>query len=216
MFGRARTGPDDPNFPYQCGYSLAYAIARTWLAGTGVAASRAAGVDARGVLEAWSDGWGRGIGGHTVTRSNRPAAAYGAHGGTSQPRRPSCRGRASRGRRRRRRRPCLWLGRRPWRRSGIRRRFRRGRDRNALNAAQRKRAGAAAEFEALKARSSVFVDVVCHGPADFALRRHSSVARRSAVVIVLAIGKPSPRPCLESSQSPSGVPAARSTRTMAQ
>ena len=86
----------------------------------------------------------------------------------------------------------------------------------ALNAAKRKRAGAAAEFEALKARSSAFVDVVCHGPADFALRRHSSVARRSAVVIVLAIGKPSPRPCLESSQSPSGVPAARSTRTMAQ
>ena len=86
----------------------------------------------------------------------------------------------------------------------------------ALNAAQRKRAGAAAEFEALKARSSVLADVVCHRPADFALRRHSSVARRSAEVIVLAIGKPSPRPCLESSQSPSGVPAARSTRTMAQ
>jgi hypothetical protein len=85
----------------------------------------------------------------------------------------------------------------------------------AVNAPQRKRARAAAEFEALSS-IKCFVDVVCHGPADFALRRHSSVARRSAVVIVLAIGKPSPRPCLESSQSPSGVPAARSTRTMAQ
>jgi hypothetical protein len=73
----------------------------------------------------------------------------------------------------------------------------------AVNAPQRKRARAAAEFEALSS-IKCFVDVVCHGPADLALRRHSSVARRSAVVIVLAIGKPSPRPCLESSQSPSG------------
>ena len=66
----------------------------------------------------------------------------------------------------------------------------------AVNAPQRKRARATAEFEALSS-IKCFVDVVCHGPADFALRRHSSVARRSAVVIVLAIGKPSPRPCLE-------------------
>src|ERR1700733_8081735 len=58
--------------------------------------------------------------------------------------------------------------------------------------------------------------IFCYGRADVPLRRHSSATRRSAVVIVLAIGKPSPRPCLESSQSPSGVPAARSTRTMVQ
>jgi hypothetical protein len=35
---------------------------------------------------------------------------------------------------------------------------------------------AAAELEALSS-IKCFVDVVCHGPADFALRRHSSVAR---------------------------------------
>src|SRR5580700_7082839 len=54
------------------------------------------------------------------------------------------------------------------------------------------RARAAAEFEALSS-IKYFVDVVCHGPTDFALRRHSSVARRSAVVIVLAIGKTEPK-----------------------
>ena len=57
-FGRA---PDDPDFPYQCGYSLGYAIVRNWLAKTGGSASSAVGVDARAVLEAWSDGWGDGI-----------------------------------------------------------------------------------------------------------------------------------------------------------
>jgi uncharacterized protein YjaZ len=58
MFGQA---PDDPDFPYQCGYSLGYAIVRNWLAKTGGSASRAVGVDACDVLEAWCEGWGDGI-----------------------------------------------------------------------------------------------------------------------------------------------------------
>jgi uncharacterized protein YjaZ len=52
MFGRST---DDPNFPYQCGYSLAYAIVRNWLTTTGDSASRAVAVDARTVLDAWAD-----------------------------------------------------------------------------------------------------------------------------------------------------------------
>ena len=50
MFGRF---PDDPNFPYQCGYSLAYAIVRNWLTTTGNTASRAVAIEARAVLDAW-------------------------------------------------------------------------------------------------------------------------------------------------------------------
>lgn len=50
MFGRFR---DDPNFPYQCGYSLAYAIVRNWLTTTGNSASRAVAIEARAVLDAW-------------------------------------------------------------------------------------------------------------------------------------------------------------------
>ena len=52
MFGRA---PNDPNFPYQCGYSLAYAVVRNWLAATGDTASRAVGVEAPTVLKSWFD-----------------------------------------------------------------------------------------------------------------------------------------------------------------
>ena len=76
------------------------------------------------------------------------------------------------------------------------RKSRRARDRNRR---QRPAAKACARRRRVRGPKldQVFRYVVCHGPADFALRRHSSVARRSAVVIVLAIGKPSPRPCLE-------------------
>jgi uncharacterized protein YjaZ len=52
MFGRA---PNNPNFPYQCGYSLAYAVVRNWLAATGDTASRAVGVEAPTVLKSWFD-----------------------------------------------------------------------------------------------------------------------------------------------------------------
>jgi Predicted Zn-dependent protease (DUF2268) len=52
MFGR---DPNDPNFPYQCGYSLAYAVVRNWLTATGGMASRVVGVEAPTVLKSWLD-----------------------------------------------------------------------------------------------------------------------------------------------------------------
>lgn len=53
MFGK---GPDDPEFPYQCGYSTGYALVSAWLKATGRTASEAAGVDEQEVLEAWTSG----------------------------------------------------------------------------------------------------------------------------------------------------------------
>jgi hypothetical protein len=50
MFGRT---PDDPEFPYQCGYSTGYAIVRCWLDATGGRASSAAGVDASEIVAPW-------------------------------------------------------------------------------------------------------------------------------------------------------------------
>lgn len=50
MFGRT---PDDPEFPYQCGYSAAYALVRPWLHRTGLTASAAAGMDAAAILAGW-------------------------------------------------------------------------------------------------------------------------------------------------------------------
>jgi uncharacterized protein YjaZ len=53
MFGRA---PDDPEFPYQCGYSTGYALVSAWLTATGRTASEAAGVDETEVITAWTSG----------------------------------------------------------------------------------------------------------------------------------------------------------------
>jgi uncharacterized protein YjaZ len=53
MFGRA---PNDPEFPYQCGYSTGYAVVRAWIATTGETASSAVAVDESVVLEAWTSG----------------------------------------------------------------------------------------------------------------------------------------------------------------
>jgi hypothetical protein len=52
MFGRA---PDDPNFPFQRGYSLVYAVVRSWLTVTGDTACRAVGVEAPTVPVSWFD-----------------------------------------------------------------------------------------------------------------------------------------------------------------
>lgn len=53
MFGR---GSDDPEFPYQCGYSLGYALVRDWLDREGALASEVAGVDEVEVLREWANG----------------------------------------------------------------------------------------------------------------------------------------------------------------
>ncbi len=53
MFGRMS---DDPEFPYQCGYSTGYAVVRSWLDATGNTASSAAGIDEADVLQAWVSG----------------------------------------------------------------------------------------------------------------------------------------------------------------
>ena len=53
MFGRAHT---DAEFPYLCGYSTGYALARAWLTATGGTASAAVGVDEFEILAPWLDG----------------------------------------------------------------------------------------------------------------------------------------------------------------
>jgi hypothetical protein len=53
MFGRS---PDDPEFPYQCGYSIVYAVVRRWLDATGRASSDAAGAEALEIVSAWLSG----------------------------------------------------------------------------------------------------------------------------------------------------------------
>jgi len=43
-------------FPYQCGYSLGYALVKTWLAYAGTTAAKAYDVETNTVLEAWRSG----------------------------------------------------------------------------------------------------------------------------------------------------------------
>lgn len=52
MFGKfERT---DGDFPYQCGYSLGYALVKAWLVRAGSTAAKAFGVEAAAVLDAWA------------------------------------------------------------------------------------------------------------------------------------------------------------------
>ncbi|MEL6476180.1 MAG: DUF2268 domain-containing putative Zn-dependent protease [Pseudomonadota bacterium] len=53
MFGR---GSDDPEFPYQCGYSTGYALIKAWLKINHLRPSEAAGIDENLVLDPWLDG----------------------------------------------------------------------------------------------------------------------------------------------------------------
>ncbi len=53
MFGRFG---DDPDFPYQCGYSIGYALVRSWLDKKDMTASSAATVDENEILNTWLDG----------------------------------------------------------------------------------------------------------------------------------------------------------------
>ncbi|MEO0822691.1 MAG: DUF2268 domain-containing putative Zn-dependent protease [Pseudomonadota bacterium] len=50
MFGGA---PDDTDFPYQCGYSMGYALVKQWLVAEGLRASDAADVDENVILDLW-------------------------------------------------------------------------------------------------------------------------------------------------------------------
>lgn len=43
-------------FPYQCGYSLGYALVKTWLAHAGTSAAKAYDVETKTVLDAWRSG----------------------------------------------------------------------------------------------------------------------------------------------------------------
>ncbi|MEL6208172.1 MAG: DUF2268 domain-containing putative Zn-dependent protease [Pseudomonadota bacterium] len=52
MFGG---GPGDTEFPYQCGYSLGYALVKHWLVAEGMRASDAAGVDENVILDLWQN-----------------------------------------------------------------------------------------------------------------------------------------------------------------
>lgn len=53
MFGSFN---NDPEFPYQCGYSTGYSIVKSWLNETGLSASTAADVDEKTVLDTWLNG----------------------------------------------------------------------------------------------------------------------------------------------------------------
>jgi len=53
MFGRAS---DDPEFPYQCGYSTGYALVRRWVDATGSTPSSSAGVEASEIVGMWLNG----------------------------------------------------------------------------------------------------------------------------------------------------------------
>ncbi|MFN7322097.1 MAG: DUF2268 domain-containing putative Zn-dependent protease [Methylobacterium sp.] len=54
MFGRLDRA--DGEFPYQCGYSLGYALAKAWLTQTNSTASENHAIDAEVVLKAWRAG----------------------------------------------------------------------------------------------------------------------------------------------------------------
>ncbi|MCP4185523.1 MAG: DUF2268 domain-containing protein [Hyphomicrobiales bacterium] len=47
---------NDPEFPYQCGYSTGYSLVRGWLNKTGSTASAAVGIDENEILDMWLDG----------------------------------------------------------------------------------------------------------------------------------------------------------------
>lgn len=44
------------DFPYQCGYSLGYALVKAWLSHAGTTAAKAYDVEAKAVLDAWRSG----------------------------------------------------------------------------------------------------------------------------------------------------------------
>jgi len=44
---------DDPEFPYQCGYSIGYALVRSWLNKEDMSASSATTIDENEILDAW-------------------------------------------------------------------------------------------------------------------------------------------------------------------
>ena len=46
----------DGEFPYQCSYSLGYALVKAWLAHAGATAAKAYSVDAEVVANAWRSG----------------------------------------------------------------------------------------------------------------------------------------------------------------
>lgn len=46
----------DGEFPYQCGYSLGYALVKAWLTHAGTTAAKAYDVEAKTVLDAWRSG----------------------------------------------------------------------------------------------------------------------------------------------------------------
>ena len=54
MFGHFNK--KDGEFPYQCGYSLGYALVKTWLAHAGTSAAKAYDVETKTVLDAWRSG----------------------------------------------------------------------------------------------------------------------------------------------------------------